>query len=116
MKEVVEDALLHVDEHGPRLERPNGPSAIADGQHLGWLAPPVDILEECAERVVVAATRVVRGVLPEGELPEAAANLVPALPNLRGDKGAAVLRSPSLAEGAGVGARETCCAVRKKKD
>lgn len=82
MQEIVQHALLHVDEHGPRLERPDWARAVSDREHVRRLAPAVDILEEGAQRVVVAAARVVRGVLTEGELPEAAADLVPALANL----------------------------------
>lgn len=63
VKEVVEHALLHVNEHGPRLECSDGPSTVPDGQDRSGFPPAVDILKEGAERIVVAPAGVVCSVL-----------------------------------------------------
>jgi hypothetical protein len=51
-----------------------------------WLLALVNVPEEAAESIIVHASRVVRCMLTQRQLPEATPNLVAALPHLHSDQ------------------------------
>eukprot|EP00117_Sycon_ciliatum_P028901 scpid50671/ scgid23128/ len=87
-QQLIHYALLHIDQHCSRLERPNLPRPIAHWQ-ASWPADStvrVYVAKEAAQRCIIGPTWIARGVLAKSKVPETTTNLVATLAHLHDDR------------------------------